>query len=81
MAKKIIRVTLSQDERQNLLALIKKDPNLSGALKVAKAFTFNDKKNGLSYDMELEVNGMMTYDLWAKFCKTINRRIPFPAVY
>jgi len=70
---KTIKILVNDDEFEALLAILDRDYDIRGAMKIASARPNEDK-----HEIELEINGMLTYDLWIRFCKKLDLHIAYP---
>lgn len=73
MARKKITILVNDEEYKHLAYLLEKDLDIKGVMEVVDVTLCSEGNK-----IELEINGMMTYDIWNKFCNELNLRAPYP---
>ena len=73
MAYKTVKILVNETEFDNLVQVLDGNHDLSGAIVVVGLISRDDKN-----EVELEINGMMTYDLWNRFCTQFGIHVPSP---
>ena len=76
MARKKIKVQIDHEAYQRFRALTKNNLDLNGSINVLNTKLIN--KPPAEVEINFEVTGMMTYDLWDKLCRVFNQRILYP---
>jgi len=73
MAYKTVKILVNETEFDRLVQVLDRNHDLNGVIGVVGLISRDDKN-----EVELEINGMMTYDLWNRFCAQVGIHVPYP---